>query len=416
MGNAILASMSRHAFVVLACILLTFAGCKARPLRASGELSLATSFDTVRDSIRQDSRGFPGLTVNFTNKTGGGSGVPDPAAAPDLMLVEYSGNLHRAHESSVYSDFKGYKARLASTARVYRGVVQYFDPDQSWFLPASAYVWGLFSNTAVLARYGLKPPTDIDSFIAECEALKAKGMAPIALSNSHGWHLLDWLLQIELLRNGPEGYMSLLSGKRSFSDPQTTASLAELDGWISKGYFNPDASSIIWTQALDRVKEGRAAFILIGAFAVNTMTDPGNLSFTLIKRSSKDRVPKAVLGSESGFVFPASGRNLESALAIADTWIIDGAVGLTEDGFRVSAIDARGSQGAGNATQVQVESIRALEGGARIVPLLDAKLTDKAVYDVHQAFISWPPGGFGSKEARDAFAARLAAIVQKQIQ
>ncbi|HET6486586.1 MAG TPA: hypothetical protein VFH83_09220, partial [Spirochaetia bacterium] len=63
-------------------------------------------------------------------------------------------------------------------------------------------------------------------------------------------------------------------------------------------------------------------------------------------------------------------------------------------------------------TEVQSESLKALEGGARLVPLMDAELTDQAAYDLRAAFIAWPPTGFGSKDAITALAARLAAVVK----
>jgi ABC-type glycerol-3-phosphate transport system substrate-binding protein len=397
---------------LLGMVLSVLAGCSHEGLRASGTVTLATTFDAARESIRRVALGYPGLTLNLVSGTPGAPGAADSDSPSDMVLTEYSGNLYRAHASSSYSDLKRYASRMSSPARVYPGVVRFAEPNRDWFLPAAAYTWGLFSNKAVLARHKMQPPKDIDTLIADCETLKTQGITPIALSDSHGWPLLGWFLEIDLLRNGPDRYLDLFSGKRSFKDPETISSLAELDRWLSKGYFNANAASIVWTDALKMLEDGKAAFMLMGGFAVNNASDLPGLSFTLLNEKRGSRVPEAVLGSVSGFVFPASSANLESALALADRWITEGATGQTEDGFRVPAAAPSGASPTKAVTEVQAQTMTALEAGTRVVPLLDATLTDRAAYDLHAAFISWPPAGLGSPEAIANFAARVAAILE----
>ncbi len=327
-----------------------------------------------------------------------------------MILAEYTGNLRR-ERASAYVDFSRFDGRIAFTKKEYRGIAAFTQSSRDWFLPAAAYTWGLFSNNDVLAQHKLEPPVDLDTLIADCETLKAQGVTPIALSDSHGWPLLGWLLEIDLLRNGPDQYMNLVEGRRSFTDPGTIASMTELDRWISKGYFTSDARSVVWTDALRTVQEGKAAFILLGGFAMDRVTDPSALSFRVLKESRGAGGPRAVLGSVSGFVFPTSGRNLESALALADRWVSGGAGGQTGDGFRIPVVTVGESSAAAPLTEVQSESLKALEGGARLVPLLDAELTDQAAYDLRAAFIAWPPRGLGSKDAISGLAARLASVV-----
>ena len=403
-----------RAVFVLVAALLGILGCSNQPLKASGTLTLATSFDAARESINSVVKTFSGLTVTFAAPDSGAGGVP----SSDMILAEYSGNLRR-ERATAYADFSRYDERIAFPKKEYRGIAAFTQDSRGWFLPAAAYTWGLFANKAVLARYKLEPPADLDTLIADCEALKAQGVTPIALSDSHGWPLLGWLLEIDLLRNGPDQYMNLVEGRRTFTDPGTIASITELDRWISKGYFTSNARSVVWTDALRTVQEGKAAFILLGGFAMDRVTDASALSFRLLKESRGAGSPRAVLGSVSGFVFPTAGRNLESALALADRWVSEGASGQTGDGFRIPVVAASGSSSSSTRaavgpvprTEVQSESLKALEGGARLVPLMDAELTDQAAYDLRAAFIAWPPAGLGSKDAISALAARMASVV-----
>jgi ABC-type glycerol-3-phosphate transport system substrate-binding protein len=184
---------------------------------------------------------------------------------------------------------------------------------------------------------------------------------------------------------------------------------------MSAGYFNSNAPSIVWTDALAMLQQGKAGFLLMGGFAISNIVEPGGLTFSLMKEKSRKDGPRAVLGSKTGFVFPAGGGNLESALALADRWISGGAAGLTADEFRVSAIARGGAAPPESESFVQAETVAALEAGTRLVPLLDAELATQAAYALREAFMSWPMTGFGSEKAIRDFADRLARIVEESL-
>src|SRR5690242_4566133 len=62
------------------------------------------------------------------------------------------------------------------------------------FVPASYYWWGLFYKKSNFAKWGVQEPKTWDEFIALCEKLKSKGVAPIGLGAGGGtaWVASAW--------------------------------------------------------------------------------------------------------------------------------------------------------------------------------------------------------------------------------
>jgi hypothetical protein len=383
------------------CALICLASCsRAKPSSPSGEVRFVSNFPGAQAAAGELAKGMPGLRM-----------VAPPGdtlvQAADLGLVELAGSMARQKES--FASYSAYRGGLRSPSRLSPGLKDFPGTEGRWFLPAACYLWGLFSNKALLSQNGVSVPRDLPSFSAACAALKAKGVVPIAIGNSHGWPMLGWFATVDMLRNGPDAYVKLLSGGRSFSGKESLASLAQLNEWSKAGYFSPDYPDHLWTEGVKLLNEGKAAFLYVGGNAQERITDSGNIAFSILGPKA-GKAPASVLGSVAGFVLPVSGSNREGALALADVFVLAGSPSLTGDGYRVPALSAAKPKPGKTAfppDSIQALSSAALSAGTRVLPPLDFLLSEQSAYDLRDAFRSWPVQGFGTQAELVDFAARL---------
>lgn len=102
-----------------------------------------------------------------------------------------------------------------------------------------------------------------DAFLAAADKLKAAGISsPLAMGDS------DLQVTAQLFENtllavlGPQGWRDLFDGKLAFDDPNVKRA-AQLYGKLLD-YQNPDHAALDWQQAVQRIADGKAAFISLG--------------------------------------------------------------------------------------------------------------------------------------------------------
>jgi len=120
----------------------------------------------------------------------------------------------------------------------------------------------LWYNKKVFAANNLTAPKTFDDFFKVAEALKAKGITPLALGDNGPWaaaHLFEDILAGTL---GQEGYNGLWTGKTAWSDAKVTAALETFKKML--GYVNADHSALSWDQAAQYVIDGKAGMTIMG--------------------------------------------------------------------------------------------------------------------------------------------------------
>lgn len=123
----------------------------------------------------------------------------------------------------------------------------------------------LWYNKTVFEDNNLEPPTTFDEFFEVADALKAKGITPLALGDVEVWtsvHLMETVLLGSL---GVDAYNGLWTGETDWSGPEVTAALENFSKMLS--YVNSDHSSLSWDQANDLVISGEAAMTVMGDWA-----------------------------------------------------------------------------------------------------------------------------------------------------
>jgi glucose/mannose transport system substrate-binding protein len=120
----------------------------------------------------------------------------------------------------------------------------------------------LWYNKKVFAANNLQPPTTFDDFFAVADALKAKGITPLALGDVESFASVQLMETVLLGTLGADGYKALWTGAPDWNSAEVTQALQTFKKML--GYVNSDHSSLSWDQANDLVIKGDAAMTIMG--------------------------------------------------------------------------------------------------------------------------------------------------------
>jgi glucose/mannose transport system substrate-binding protein len=120
----------------------------------------------------------------------------------------------------------------------------------------------LWMNKKIFANNGLQAPQTWDQFFTVADALKAKGITPLALGDKDKWESLDLFEEILLSKLGPQSYRDIWAGKVPWTDPRVTDTLTSMGRVLS--YINDDHATLTWDQAAGLVLQGKAAMNIMG--------------------------------------------------------------------------------------------------------------------------------------------------------
>ncbi|MCS7483962.1 ABC transporter substrate-binding protein [Umezawaea endophytica] len=262
------------------------------------------------------------------NQKGGAQAVLNTVAAETFrtQLPSYltSGNppdLYTWYAGSVGRSYAK-KGLLLDLSDVWSGLTDYSaatrtlsgdDAGKQIIVPITYYWWGMFYRKSNFEKWGVRPPTTWDEFLAVCEALRAKGVEPIGMGagGTTPWVASAWFDYLNIRINGAVYHRELLAGRHRFDDPQVKAVFAKWKEVLP--HFDKSATAIPFQDATTSLLQGRTGMMLIGTFFA-------------------DAAPKDALDDIDFFQFP----------------IIDPKVPIAEegptDGFFASAKTPRGAE------------------------------------------------------------------------
>ncbi|MER3458024.1 MAG: ABC transporter substrate-binding protein [Chloroflexota bacterium] len=132
-----------------------------------------------------------------------------------------------------------------------------------WSVPVNIHRANvLWYNKKVFEANNLQPPTTFDEFFQVAEALKAKGITPLALGDVGIWastHLFETVL---IGTMGAEKYKGLWTGQTDWNGPEVKQALETMKRMLT--YVNADHSSLSWDQANQLVIDGKAGMTIMG--------------------------------------------------------------------------------------------------------------------------------------------------------
>ncbi|KRE48452.1 ABC transporter substrate-binding protein [Paenibacillus sp. Soil724D2] len=128
----------------------------------------------------------------------------------------------------------------------------------------------IFYNKKIFDQNGLKAPTTFDEFIKVADALKAKGITPLALGDKEPWTATMLFENVLLGELGADDYKKLWTGEIPFDDARVKKSLETFKKMLT--YVNKDHAARNWQDAAQLVAKGEAAMNNMGDWAKGYFT------------------------------------------------------------------------------------------------------------------------------------------------
>lgn len=134
-------------------------------------------------------------------------------------------------------------------------------------VPLTTQGFGIYYNKALFKKAGLDPekaPTDIASFTAACEKLKAAGIVPITAGLQGNPYTVDFLFRCFVANIYGPDTKDLGTGKQNFKGNAAFKKAAELvQDMFKKGYFDPAGTSTpFFMDAANNFAAGKGAFFV----------------------------------------------------------------------------------------------------------------------------------------------------------
>lgn len=173
---------------------------------------------------------------------------------------------------------------------------QRFDDGSLYMVPFEFQLEFFWYNSDLLEDAGVEVPATLDDFPAMCEALREKGITPIALDGQDQWPLERYMAYYPFRMAGPEYVQDLKNGDASFADPAGTAAAEWLYSLGQAGCFQEGFSSTGYADAQALFTSGKAAVYNIGTWEL------GNLATDALDPAVRDSVDYFTLPTIDGAV------------------------------------------------------------------------------------------------------------------
>jgi multiple sugar transport system substrate-binding protein len=142
-------------------------------------------------------------------------------------------------------------------------------------MPHAYYHWTLYYNKDVFKQAGVEePPKDWKGFLAAVNAIKAKGIVPIALGTKESWPTGGWFDFIGMNSYGYDTHMKLCAGEISYLDPKVKSAFGNWTALASASAFPTNHKTLTWQDAGKMLIDGKAGMMLQGNFWIGEMKVP----------------------------------------------------------------------------------------------------------------------------------------------
>ncbi|MGV8895205.1 MAG: ABC transporter substrate-binding protein [Rhodoglobus sp.] len=144
-----------------------------------------------------------------------------------------------------------------------------------YVMPFNVQPNAFYYRKDIFDKLGLTAPETWDEFVSVMATLKKNDVTPIVLGSKNGWEPLFWFDYLIMRVAGPEFRARLMQGQESYLDPKVVAAMDMWGELIDSGYFNDNVTSLAWEDMTPYVADGRAAMMLMGPWAVDSLKDAG---------------------------------------------------------------------------------------------------------------------------------------------
>ena len=285
--------MRRSTLLVLTVVAVALSGCTGATTGSDpgnpNQVEVFTSW-----SSGQDARSFRTLIDEFQEQNPGIQVIDSAIKGVDAAATALQGRLQAGDPPDVFLAPAGAAlAEMAASGRI-EDLTDFADevglPDdvradllallsvdgRIFSIPSDVHrVNVVWTNSAVLSRAGIiadVPPSDIDDWIGDLEALRAAGVAyPLAVG--------DLETQLVLFENvlvsefGPEAYTTLWSDPAAGDSPTLDVALAHYLALLD--FAEPTSGSSGWQPTTQHVTNGTAGYVVMSDRALSVFRDAG---------------------------------------------------------------------------------------------------------------------------------------------
>ncbi len=131
----------------------------------------------------------------------------------------------------------------------------------------------LWYNKKIFDENNLKAPATWEEFFKAADALKAKGIAPLALGDKNKWEAAHLFEDVLIATLGADGYRGLWTGKTSWEGDTVKRALEAYAKVLS--YVNSDHAAGTWDSAVQMLVDKKAAASVMGDWAAGYFTSKG---------------------------------------------------------------------------------------------------------------------------------------------
>jgi glucose/mannose transport system substrate-binding protein len=172
----------------------------------------------------------------------------------------------------------------------------------------------LWYNPQIFEDNDLIPPKTMEDFFEVAEALKEKGIIPLALGGALGFEVPHLFESVLLATFGPEDYGRLFQADTDlWEDPRAVSAIATLQKMLA--YTNDDRLEISWITATKKVLDGEAAMTVTGDWAKGFYDFQGAVPNRDYGWTAAPGTDGAFIWNSDGFVMATGAPNREAARA-----------------------------------------------------------------------------------------------------
>ncbi len=188
---------------------------------------------------------------------------------------------------------------------------------KTWGVPFANQIVGIFYNTEIFAKYGLKEPATWAELVQNAETLQKNGVTPFFVTAKEAWTLAMQNAMVGVSYPGDAWIGKLAAGKAKFTDPEFVGMLKDLNAL--KKYYQKDFSANTSAEQDVTFGMGQAAMVFYGIWGTSNWlkTNP-DLKFGYFPIPPKDAsVPaKAYTYMDGAYAINAASKAQDAAAKV----------------------------------------------------------------------------------------------------
>jgi raffinose/stachyose/melibiose transport system substrate-binding protein len=237
----------------------------------------------IGDELERD---MPGAQLTYTfNNTAARPALETRMLAGDALDVDltFDGmdpNTHDWVEGGYIMDLTDHMTQVRPDGSVwqedfhplFRSAMTY--EGRIFAAPEQVVLHLLHYNQGMFDEWGLQPPATWDELLELCEEIKARGVAPIAVSGQVNFYVGMWFDHLIQQLAGTDAAMAQLHGTPATTlrqDPGALRAAQEMQSLQERGYLIDGWQGTDFTTSQIYFFQGRAAMILMGSWLMTEM-------------------------------------------------------------------------------------------------------------------------------------------------